>query len=185
MSVPKVTTTSIQKPGKPQSIAVSDTSVEQCLLDSGTGEDRLPFSQKQVLSVTGLIQYNKNAQFVAWNGSCESIPPSATLNYTFAGATIGKRVTVAVPIRSYARGEFDSIPGVDTSKVCGLSLSLDEYGGCTFGAPFFTAAFAVFNDDKKQVALAQGGVSTGSADGPSVLGPVTAITAGEDVPGSV
>ncbi|KAK4497870.1 hypothetical protein PRZ48_010525 [Zasmidium cellare] len=185
VSVPKLTATSITKPGKGHSIGVSDNTVKQCLLDSGTGQDRLPFSQKQALSVTGLIEYDKEASFLAWNGSCDSIPPAATLNYTFAGATAGKSVTIAVPIRSYARGEFDQIPGVDTSKVCGLSLSLDEYGDCTFGAPFFTAAFAVFNDEKKQVALAQGGVSTGAADGPGGLGPVTVIGAGQDVPGSV
>ncbi|KAF2173473.1 hypothetical protein M409DRAFT_15754 [Zasmidium cellare ATCC 36951] len=185
VSTPKLTATSITKPGKGQNIGLSDKSVKQCLLDSGTGQDRLPFSQEEALGVTGLIKYDKDAAFLAWNGSCDSIPPTATLNYTFAGATAGKSVTVAVPIRSYARGEFDEIPGVDTSKICGLSLSLDEYGDCTFGAPFFTAAFAVFNDEKKQVTLAQGGVSTGAADGPSGLGPITAIEAGQDVSGSV
>nr|POE86536.1 hypothetical protein CFP56_46720 [Quercus suber] len=171
---------------KPTTIKQSDTSVKQCLLDTGTGEDRLPFSQSQVISVTkGLIEYNSNALFLAWNGSCASIPDTATLNFTFTGSTAGKKVTVAVPIRSYARGEFDDIPGVDPSKVCGLSLSLDEYGDCTFGAPFFTAAFAAFNDDKKQIALAQGGVSSGSADGPTGLGTTTPIIAGQDIPGSV
>lgn len=185
VSTPKLTLTSIQTPGKAQKITLSDESVKQCLLDSGTGQDRLPFSQKEALNVTGLIEYNENASFLAWNGSCDSIPPMATFNYTFTGATAGKSVTVAVRIRSYARGEYDQIPGFDSSKICGLSLSLDEPGSCVFGAPFFTGAFAVFNDDKKQVALAQGGVSTGSMDGPSGLGPVTVIEAGKDVPGSV
>nr|POE73004.1 hypothetical protein CFP56_30943 [Quercus suber] len=189
VSMPSLTTKSFingKGSSKATTIKSIDPSVKQCLLDSGTGEDRLPFNQSQVIAATkGLIEYDGNALFLAWNGSCASIPETATLNFTFAGATAGKKATIAVPIRSYARGEFDDIPGVDKSKVCGLSLSLDEYGGCTFGAPFFTAAFAVFNDDKKQIALAQGGVSTGSADGPSGLGATTPILAGQDVPGSV
>ena len=185
VSTPTLTAASTTKPGKPQKMGISGKTVKQCLLDSGTGEDRVPFSQKQLLQVTGLIEYKKNALFTAWNGSCVSIPPTATLNYTFAGVTAGNSVTVAVPIRPYARSEFDEIPGVDTKKICGLSLSADEYGDCTFGAPFFTAVFAAFNDDKKQVALAQGGVSTGSSDGPSSLGSVTIIPADHEIPGSV
>lgn len=184
VALPKVTTTNIHKPGKPQSIKVIDKSVKQCLLDSGTGDVRIPFSQDQINNVTGLIQL-RSPYVTAYNGTCASIPASATLNFTFAGSTKGKTVTIAVPIRNFARGEDDQIPGFDTSKYCGLSFSGDEYGDCVFGAPFFTSAFAVFNDDKNQTALAQGGVSTGSLDGFKGLGAVTTILPGQDIPGSV
>jgi hypothetical protein len=188
ISLPQLTATSFtskKKPGVASTIAVSDTSVKQCLLDSGTGEDRIPFSQEQLLNVTGLIEYNGQAQFIAWNGSCDSIPTTAALDYTFVGATAGKKVTISIPIRSYARGEYDGIEGVDTKKVCGLSLSASEPGSCTFGAPFFSSLFAVFSDENKQVALAQGGVSTGAVDGLSGVGILTDIVSGQNIPGSV
>ncbi|KAF5013491.1 hypothetical protein FDECE_516 [Fusarium decemcellulare] len=183
-ALPELTTTSIRKPGKPVKIGLADSSVKRCLLDSGTGEDRLPFSSKDIIKATGLIQL-ESPYVLAWNGTCESIPRSATFNFTFAGATAGKKVTVAVPIRSYARGEFDETPGYDASKHCALSLSVDEFGGCTFGASFFTAVYAVFHDDKKQIALAQGGVSTGSANGLTGIGPLTPVLPGSNIPNSV
>ncbi|KAH7156075.1 aspartic peptidase domain-containing protein [Dactylonectria macrodidyma] len=183
-ALPGLTVTSIRKPGKPVKIGLADSSVKRCLLDSGTGEDRLPFSSKELIKATGLIEL-ENPLVLAWNGTCESIPRTASLNFTFVGATAGKKVTVAVPIRSYARGEYDEYPGYDASKYCALSLSADEYGSCTFGAPFFTAVYAVFHDDKKQIALAQGGVSTGSADGLTGIGQVTPILSGSNIPNSV
>ncbi|KAF4498119.1 peptidase a1 [Fusarium agapanthi] len=183
-ALPELTATSIRKPGKPVKIGLADSSVKRCLLDSGTGEDRVPFSGKEIIKATGLIQL-QNPYVIAWNGTCESIPHTATLNFTFAGSTQGKTVTIAVPIRSYARGEFDEVPGFDASKFCALSLTSDEYGDCTFGAPFFTAAYAVFHDDKKQVALAQGGVSTGTANGVAGVGQLTPILPESNIPGSV
>ncbi|KAJ4249088.1 hypothetical protein NW762_012420 [Fusarium torreyae] len=183
-ALPELTATSIRKPGKPVKIGLADSSVKQCLLDSGTGEDRLPFSEKEIIKATGLIQL-KSPLVLAWNGTCESIPRTATLNFTFSGVTPGKKVTVAVPIRSYARGEYDDMPGYDASKYCALSVSGDEYGGCIFGAPFFTAAYAVFHDDKKQIALAQGGVSTGSSDGIARIGQLSPILPGSNIPNSV
>ncbi|KAH6971372.1 aspartic peptidase domain-containing protein [Ilyonectria sp. MPI-CAGE-AT-0026] len=183
-AIPEMTATSIRKPGKPVKIGLTDSSVKRCLLDSGTGEDRIPFSNEQIIKATGLIQLN-NPSVLGWNGTCESIPHTATLNFTFAGTTAGKKVTVAIPIRSYARGEYDGLDGYDASKYCALSLSADEYGDCTFGAPFFTAVYAVFHDDKKQIALAQGGVSTGTADGLSKIGSLTSIFPGSNIPNSV
>ncbi|KAM0293850.1 hypothetical protein ACHAO9_001536 [Fusarium lateritium] len=183
-ALPGLTATSIRKPGKPVKIGLADSSVKRCLLDSGTGGDSVPFSEKEIMKATGLIRL-ESPYAMAWNGSCESIPPTATLNFTFAGATKGKSVTVAVPIRSYARGVYDEVPGYDASKFCALSLSGDEYGGCVFGAPFFTAAYAVFHDDKKQIALAQGGVSIGSADGVAGVGQLTPILPGSNIQNSV
>ncbi|KLP13675.1 Uncharacterized protein LW94_9190 [Fusarium fujikuroi] len=183
-ALPELTATSIRKPGKPVKIGLADPSVKRCLLDSGTGEDRVPFSEKEIIKATGLIHLQV-PYVIAWNGTCESIPRTATLNFTFAGVTKGKRVTVAVPIRSYARGEFDGIPGYDTSKVCALSLSGDEFGDCTLGAPFFTAAYAVFHDDKKQIALAQGGVSTGTGDSAVGIGRLTPILPSSNIPNLV
>ncbi|KAI6762356.1 hypothetical protein HG530_008336 [Fusarium avenaceum] len=183
-ALPELTTTSFRKPGKSVKIGLTDSSVKQCLLDSGTGEDRLPFSEKEIMKATGLIQL-ESPLALAWNGTCESIPRTATFNFTFAGATPGKKVTVAIPIRSYARGEYDELPGYDASKYCALSVSGDEYGGCTFGAPFFTAVYAVFHDDKKQIALAQGGVSTGTSDGITGIDQLTPILPGLNIPNSV
>lgn len=55
-----------------------------------------------------------------------------------------------------------TLPNIPTN-VCGLSVEFDESGSCVFGAPFSTAVFAAFHDDKKQTSLAQGDVSTGAA----------------------
>ncbi|CVL06382.1 uncharacterized protein FPRN_05267 [Fusarium proliferatum] len=183
-ALPELTVTSIRKPGKSVKIGLADSSVKRCLLDSGTGEDRVPFSEKEIIKATGLIHLQV-PYVIAWNGTCESIPRTATFNFTFAGVTKGKSVTVAVPIRSYARGEFDGIPGYDTSKVCALSLSGDEFGDCTLGAPFFTAAYAVFHDDQKQIALAQGGVSTRTGDSAVGIGHLTPILPSSNIPNSV
>lgn len=170
---------------KTSPIGISDKSVKQCLLDSGTGNDMLPFIGKDVFKASGLINYQspEGTSIVAWNGTCDSIPVSATLDYTFAGSTAGKSVTIKVPIRSYAGGQYDALADIP-KNVCGLSVEFDEYGSCVFGAPFFTAVFAAFNDDKKQIALAQGGVSTGAAAGTPGLGSVSLIAPGQDIPGS-
>ncbi|KAF5024560.1 hypothetical protein F66182_3323 [Fusarium sp. NRRL 66182] len=182
--LPELTTTSFRNPGKPIKIGTTDAPVERCLLDSGMGQDRLPFSEDEIMKATGLVRLG-SAYVLAWNGTCESIPPTASFDFTFPGETAGKKVTISVPIRSYARGIFDRLEGYDASKYCGLSISGDEYGSCTFGAPFFTAAYAVFHDDKKQVALAQGGVSNGSADRFAGMGKLTSILPESDIPNSV
>lgn len=183
VATPQLSAKSSGESGDSKTIEQSDKSVKQCLLDSGTGEDRVPFSKEQLINATGIIEYNNS--FLAWNGSCESIPANATLDWKFAGSTAGKYVTVSTPIRSYARGERDVVPGFDSSKFCGLSLSADEVASCVFGAPFFTSLFAVFSDENQEVAMAQGGVSTGASDGPSGLGALTTIVAGENIPGAV
>jgi len=171
---------------KSSSISVSDKSVKQCLLDSGTGNDMLPFASKDVVKASSLINYQspEGTSIIAWNGTCDSIPTSATLDYTFAGSTAGKSVTIKVPIRSYAGGQYDTLSDVP-KNVCGLSVEFDEYGSCVSGAPFSTAVFAAFNDDKKQIALAQGGVSTGATTGTAGLGSVSVICPGQDIPGSI
>ncbi|GAO19787.1 uncharacterized protein UV8b_07615 [Ustilaginoidea virens] len=184
-ALPKLTASNLMGPGgKPREIGLADPTVKNCLLDSGTGADRIPFNESQIAQATGLLRLH-NPSILAWNGTCDSIPHSASLKFTFDGATPGTSVTIAVPIRSYARGIYDSDPGLDTSKYCGLTLSGDEYGDCVLGASFFSAIFAVFHDDMQQVALAQGGVSRNTADGLSAIGPLTQIAAGKDIPFSV
>ena len=187
VSLPSMSAKQAKNPSsKSSTIGISDKSVKQCLLDSGTGNDMLPFIGKDVFKASGLINYQspQGTSIVAWNGTCDSIPASATLDYTFAGSTAGKSVTIKVPIRSYAGGQYDQLSDIPKT-VCGLSVEFDEYGSCVFGAPFFTAVFAAFNDDKKQIALAQGGVSTGAAAGTAGLGSVSVIASGQDIPGSV
>lgn len=182
VGTPKVSIAPLHKPSAGQVIKTFDATVKQCLLDSGTGTDNLPIDQASLLAVSGLIKYVVGSQeFVAYNGSCNTIPTTATLNYTFAGLN-GKSVIVAVPIRNYARGELDDIVGAST-KVCGLSMTLDNTGGCTLGAPFFTAAFLAFNDEKNQIAIAQGGVSSGASNGQAGLGAITVVKKGQGLPG--
>ncbi|KAF5570832.1 peptidase a1 [Fusarium phyllophilum] len=152
-ALPELTTTSIRKPGKPIKIGLADSSVKQRLLDSGTGEDRLPFSEKEIIKATGLIQLDYPLA-LAWN---------------------------VAPVER----EYDDVPGYDASKHCALSVSGDEYGDCILGAPFFTAVYAVFHDDTKQVALAQGGVSTGTSDGIARIGQLTPILPGSNIPNSI
>lgn len=149
--------------------------VPQCLVDSGTGQDNLPISQSDFLKTTGAIIHGG---FPAYNGSCASIPANVTLDFTFAGLG-GKSVTVKVPLRNYARGNTDYLG--DANK-CGLSMELDEVGGCTFGAPWFSAAFVAFNDEKNEIAIAQGGVSTGATKGVAGLGDVVIVKKGQGLP---
>ncbi|KAH7371782.1 aspartic peptidase domain-containing protein [Cadophora sp. MPI-SDFR-AT-0126] len=127
-----------------------------CLVDSGAHADYLPFAFGSELeglfyNATGgqIVDYNG---VVAYNGSCESIPQDFNITYTFAGVS-GKTVDVSVPLRNYARGLYDPYNPYDT---CLLNL---EIGGCTFGAPFQSAAAVLLDDEGDRVAFAQAAVS--------------------------
>ncbi|KAB8343220.1 hypothetical protein FH972_022810 [Carpinus fangiana] len=164
----------VGKPNAKQTLKLSDT-VSQCLIDSGSGQDYLPIDQDAFIKLSGLIIHGG---YPAYNGTCESIPKDYTIDYTFAGLK-GKSVTVKVPLRNYARGNTDYL---GDKKKCGLSMELDSVASCTFGAPFFTSAFLAFNDEKKQIAIAQGGVSSGAAQGKNGIGQVTTVQKGQGLP---
>ncbi|KNG47970.1 Eukaryotic aspartyl protease [Stemphylium lycopersici] len=122
-----------------------------CLVDSGTTMDSLPvnYSQRdQFAAAAGLTVDDTGV--IGWNGTCESIPKDVTFDLEFTGVE-GKKVTIKVPLRTYARTGVNSFSGL-----CSMSFST---GDCLFGAPFATAAFFAADDAAEMVAFAQGGVS--------------------------
>ncbi|PMD37388.1 acid protease [Hyaloscypha variabilis F] len=126
-----------------------------CLLDSGTHADYLPFNPvgglgSAFFNASSGMLINENG-VVAYNGSCEGIPSSLNITYTFTGATTGESVKIDVPLRNYARGASS-----EDGQICLLNL---DVGGCTFGAPFFSGAVVAVDDGVGVLALAQGGVS--------------------------
>ncbi|KAF2704003.1 acid protease [Pleomassaria siparia CBS 279.74] len=126
-----------------------------CQLDSGTHDDTLslaPNTEAAFFAATNIT--NSPSGYIAYNGTCDSIPADLTIDLTFPGATAGKSVTVKVPVKSYARILLTSNP-----EFCYLSISTNEYASCMLGAPFSTAAFFAADDERSEVALAQGGVT--------------------------
>ncbi|KAK0117915.1 hypothetical protein ONS95_012230 [Cadophora gregata] len=130
----------------------------KCLVDSGAHADYLPFAygsglEELFFNATGgqLLNYN-GAGIVAFNGSCESIPQDFHIKYTFAGVC-GQTVDISVPLRNYARGLIDP---QSTQDICLFNL---ELGGCTFGAPFQSAAAILMDDEGDRVAFAQAAIS--------------------------
>ncbi|KAL1619364.1 hypothetical protein SLS54_006641 [Diplodia seriata] len=159
--------------GKP--FAVDTQTTPRCLIDSGFGTENIPLAADDFHAATGTVD---NHGYPAWPGPCESIPKDKTLDYTFTAAD-GAEVTVKVPLRSYARGINDYY---NETNVCALSFTLDTSGMCAVGAPFFTSAFLAFNDDKAEVGIAQGGVSSGAEKGVDGLGEVTVVKRGAGLP---
>jgi len=123
-----------------------------------------------------LIEFNG---YPAYDGPCTSIPASASLNFTFPGLNAGQSVNISIPLRNYARGISDYLG--DNTK-CALSLDVGEYNDCILAAPFSTAMFLAINDEKNQIALAQGGVSTGAQLAGLGLGTLTTIKKGGSLP---
>lgn len=128
------------------------TGGDDCFLDSGTHVDDLPVPDAfvdQFLNVSG-IATDPNGR-LAWHGACESIPADRTIDLTWAGLNANETVTIKVPIRNYVRGNV-SDPGY-------CSLNLQPGAGCLLAAPFQTAAFFAADDERNEIALAQGGIS--------------------------
>lgn len=178
VSVPKISVRSLAKPkAAAKTVKTSDASVKRCLVDSGFGQDTLAIDEGSLLDASGLIRYDLNGvQFIAYNGTCDSIPKNATLDFSFP-AVKGGSVTIGVPIRNYARGTLDEFKGA-SKDVCGLSIAVGEIGDCFLGAPFFSAAVLAFGDNPSQVAIAQGGISKGQRQGPAGMGKVKVIKPG-------
>ena len=129
----------------------SDIISPTCLVDSGTTLDYLPvnYDQRyQFAAAAGLTVDDSGV--IGWNGTCESIPKDTTFDIEFTGVE-GKKVTVKVPLRTYARSGVSEFSGL-----CTLAFTT---GDCLFGAPFATAAFFAADDAAEVVAFAQGGVS--------------------------
>lgn len=128
------------------------TDSTSCFLDSGTHIDDLPIpldATDLFYNVTGIVV--DPVGYVAWPGACDSVPSDVTIDLTWAGVSANETVTVKVPLRNYVRGN------ISPEGYCTLNLSP---GGCLLSAPFSTAAFFAADDERNEVALAQGAVSS-------------------------
>jgi hypothetical protein len=152
---------------KPPRVAVNGLAINQtgfglstCHLDSGTVNDALPITsdtERMLMRTAGLVKSTN--EFISWNGTCESVPSSTTIDLTFTGS-YAQSVTIKVPLRNYVRQDDGTEADENGNVLCRLNLFTSEsYGRCVFGAPFHTAAFFAADDDEDIVALAQGGVS--------------------------
>ncbi|KAI0471712.1 aspartic peptidase domain-containing protein [Xylariaceae sp. FL0804] len=126
----------------------SDSGV--CLIDSGSRSDSLPLAWAEVdafLNATGLV--TTPLGYTSWPGDCNTVPRNRTIDFAFAGVSANELVTVRVPLSNYVRGD------VGEAGYCYLNF---DYG-CTLGGPFALAAFFAANDERGELALAQGAVS--------------------------
>lgn len=150
-TTPEFRTAPLNNTGNTSAISLEFTPAT-CLLDSGSPNLELPIST-DITNITGLTVVPFTS-ILAYEGSCESIPAAATLDFNF------QNVTISLPYRNLIRGYLDGVePGY-----CVLSAFLGETS-CTLGAPFFSAAVIVLDDANKEISLAQGGISTGATDG--------------------
>lgn len=141
-------------------VTVTPDDDSDCLVDSGAHADSLPIVEggdvyNALMTQTGgqLVDYNG---IFAYNGTCDSIPTTTNITYTFAGQDAAQSVSIDIPLRNFARG-------YDISGTEGLCLLNLEMGQCILGATFLTGATMALDDADNSVALAQGGVSaTGS-----------------------
>ncbi|KAK7723930.1 hypothetical protein SLS64_000261 [Diaporthe eres] len=147
-----VPTPKLSSNGIPISTGSASGEVTSCLVDSGTHNDDLPIADEAAFfNATGIRR--SPAGHVSWPGTCDSIPADKTIDMTFDGVNAGESVTIKVPIRSYVRVGLDSD---EAAGYCSLSL---EPSGCILGSPFATAAFFAADDERGEIAFAQGGVS--------------------------
>ncbi|CAN8099943.1 unnamed protein product [Discula destructiva] len=128
------------------------TDATSCFLDSGTHLDDIPVpydEQDAFLEATGIVI--DPVGYYAWPSPCDQVPANKTIDLTWTGVNANETVTVKVPIRNYVRGN------ISPAGYCSLNLSP---GGCLLGAPFQTATFFAADDERDEIALAQGGVSS-------------------------
>ncbi|GAP84970.1 putative peptidase a1 protein [Rosellinia necatrix] len=133
--------------------------VDRCLVDSGTRSDALPVAyddRAAFYAATGLVE-SPSGQ-TSWPGACDAVPSNATVDMRFPGRANGTFVDVRVPLRNYVRWDAGE------EGLCRLNIYLGD--SCTLAAPFSTAAFFAADDERGEVALAQGGVSE-RGSGPS------------------
>ncbi|CAJ2510215.1 Uu.00g061150.m01.CDS01 [Anthostomella pinea] len=133
-------------------IVALENSTSDCLIDSGSIFDTLPFTNEtEFLDATGLVDLQG---FIAYPSACDDIPANATIDYLFDGAKDGESVTVKIPLRNYAKGSGDFLGETDK---CGIQIQ-QGYDACTLAAPFFTGAFITADDEAGTFAVAQGGL---------------------------
>lgn len=135
----------------------SATATEKCLIDSGAVADSvLPVDKEAFLQLTGLRQNptpNRQVPYLSWPDKCDTIPADRFIEYSFAGVDASETATIKVPLRAYARyQEADD----EAMGWCTMAL---HASGCGMSAPFFTAAFFAADDERGEIAFAQGGVA--------------------------
>ncbi|CAJ2499824.1 Uu.00g026770.m01.CDS01 [Anthostomella pinea] len=143
-SPPKVTV-------KGQALDQSAITTQTCLFDSGTQSDDLPISlaaRDAFYNASGIVESPMG--YMSWPGECESIPADLTIDLEFTGVDKNTTVAIKVPLRNYVRANAGE------KGYCNLNLDI---GGCIFAAPFSTAAFFAADDERGELAFAQGGVA--------------------------
>lgn len=146
IATPTFKTRALNSTGNTTAISL-ENQASNCLLDTGSPNLELPISL-DITNITGLtnIPYT---DILAYNGSCESIPATATLDFEW------NNVTVSLPYRNLIRGYLDGVePGY-----CVLSVFAEE-SSCTLGSPFFSAAVVAIQGATKEIYIAHGGAST-------------------------
>ncbi|KAI1131381.1 acid protease [Nemania abortiva] len=138
---------------------IKATDSDSCFIDSGTRNDALPVAyedQDAFYKATGLVESPMGA--TSWLGTCDTVPSDVTIDMRFPGSKNGTFVDIKIPLKNYVR--WDS----GEEGLCRLNIYLGS--GCTLAAPFSTAAFFAADDERGEVALAQGGISE-RGSGPS------------------
>lgn len=130
---------------------------EKCLIDSGAVADSvLPVDKEAFLQLTGLRENptpNRRVPYLSWPDKCDTIPADRFIDYSFTGVDASEKVTVKVPMRAYARyQEADD----EAMGWCTMALYAN---GCGLSAPFFTAVYFAADDERGEIAFAQGGVA--------------------------
>jgi len=127
--------------------------VTKCFIDSGTRNDYLPvgyFDDRDAFfKTTGFVE-DENEE-ISWPGACEDVPSDVTMDLKFPGVRNGTSVDIKIPLKNYVR--YD--PG--KKGLCRLNLYVGN--DCTLAAPFASAAFFAADDERGEVAFAQGGIS--------------------------
>ncbi|KAJ3564828.1 hypothetical protein NPX13_g7715 [Xylaria arbuscula] len=127
--------------------------VDRCFVDSGTRNDNIPIAFEHIeafYEATGLVEGPSGE--TSWPGSCESVPSDVTLDMRFPGQTNGTFVDVKVPLKNYVRADSGA------EGLCRLNL-FPTPGDCTLAAPFSSAVFFAADDEREEIAFAQGGIS--------------------------
>ncbi|TLS27273.1 hypothetical protein PpBr36_04002 [Pyricularia pennisetigena] len=136
----------------------TSTDMKRCIIDSGAVADgHNPVDQEAYFNATGLrlnpshpTPYQGSP--LSWPGPCDSIPADRFIEYSFKGVREGESVAVKVPMRSYARYQE---PVDDARGWCTMAITLNV---CSLNSPFLTAAFFAADDEREEMAIAQGAV---------------------------
>ncbi|TLD15254.1 hypothetical protein PspLS_10769 [Pyricularia sp. CBS 133598] len=134
------------------------TDMKQCIIDSGAVADgHNPVDQEAYFNATGLrlnpshpVPYEGHP--LSWPGPCDSVPADKFIEYSFKGAREGESVKVKVPMRSYVRYQE---PADDARGWCTMAITLNV---CGLNSPFLTAAYFAADDERLEMAIAQGAV---------------------------